>query len=381
MKTKTFLLFALTLIFFNIVIVNGQSNINLEQQSNALKSVNAGKTGNWNDVFTNFMQLAAKNLTGENKSFEYKTTIFAIKSKIDSTLLIDKNYVNENFSRNFQINVGLKLDNDYKFKGFSYGFDWALINKRDLSINTLVKSEATRLYERYFVMFTDSRIRYDSVLKAKNDQSREKKTLQIQEAIIKYQDEHIIPIEEFPEDFIAFLPPDYEDTRKYFNEVYKNELDSIKRKPLLKVGFQSNFQKNSKFLDAFEANMVYLQGLKSKNGSKLEIDFRNQFKVKDSIATSVIKRKEFSSQLGLNISVWATKDKSIVELKPNFEYKRIVSGLMDDEKNNQFLANADLRVRILKDLWIPLILKYDIKNNNLFGFLNVSFNFAAMKKE
>ena len=78
--------------------------------------------------------------------------------------------------------------------------------------------------------------------------------------------------------------------------------------------------------------MVYLQGLKSKKGSKLEIDFRNQFKAKDSITTSVIKRKEFSSQLGLNISIWETKDKSIVELKPNFEYKRIVSGLMDEEK-------------------------------------------------
>lgn len=380
MKTKTFLLFAVILIFFNIAIVKGQTNINLEQQSNALKSVNAGKTGNWNDVFTNFMQLAAKNLTGENKSFEYKTTIFAIKSKIDSTLLIDKNYVNENFSRNFQINVGLKLDNDYKFKGFSYGFDWALINERDLSVNTLQKSESARLYERYFVMFTDSRIKYDNALKAKNDSDREKKTAQIRDAMIKHQDEHIIPMEEFPADFIGYLPPDYKDTRKYFLEIYKAELDSIKRKPLLKIGFQSNFQKNSKFLDEFDANLIYLQGLKSKNGSNLEIDFRNQFKVKDSLTESIIKRKEFSSQLGLNISIWKTKERSIVEFKPNFEYKRIIAGLINEEKNNQFLANADVRVRVLKNLWIPLILKYDIKNNNLFGFLNVSLNFDALKE-
>lgn len=382
MKTNRLLLFTLILIFFNILTLHGQNNIDLKQKSNiALKTVNNSKTGNWNDVFTNFMQLAAKNLAGDNKSFEYKTTIFAIKSEVDSTLLIDENYVKENFSRNFQINMGLKLDNDYKFKGFSYGFDWALINKRDLSVNTLVNGETAKLYEKYFEILTKSRERYNADLDKNKDPDKLTKIKKIQEAISKNADEYIIPLDEFPKDFIKYLPSDYQDTRKYFGEVYAKELDSIKRKPLLTIGFNSNFQKNAKFLDEFDANLVYLQGLKSKKGSKLEIDFRNQFKAKDSITTSVIKRKEFSSQLGLNISIWETKDKSIVELKPNFEYKRIVSGLMDEEKNDQFLANADLRIRILKNLWVPLILKYDIKNNNLFGFLNVSFNFDAMKKE
>ncbi|MDR6464219.1 hypothetical protein [Chryseobacterium sediminis] len=382
MKTNKLLLFTLILIFFNMLPLNGQNNIDLKQKTNiARKTVNSSKTGNWNDVFTNFMQLAAKNLAGDNKSFEYKTTIFAIKSKADSTLLIDENYVKESFSRNFQINMGLNLDNDYKFKGFSYGFDWALINKRDLSVNTLVNGETAKLYEKYFDMLTKSREKYNEDLRKNKDPDIKKKINQIQDAIGNNADEYIIPIDLFPKDFIKYLPSDYQDTRKYFLEVYEQELDAIKRKPLLKIGFNSNFQKNTKFLDEFDANLVYLQGLKSKKGSKLEIDFRNQFKAKDSITTSVIKRKEFSSQLGLNISIWETNEKSIVELKPNFEYKRIVSGIMEDEKNDQFLANADLRIRILKNLWVPLILKYDIKNNNLFGFLNVSFNFDAMKKE
>jgi len=382
MKTNKSLIIGVIVIFFNILSVNAQTNIKLKPDDDSfIKSVNASKTGNWNDVFTNFMQLAAKNLAGDNKSFEYKTTIFAIKSKVDSTLLIDKNYVKENFSRNFQINMGLKLDNDYKFKGFSYGFDWALINKRDLSINTLVDGETAKLYEKYFEMLTTCRERYNNDLIKNEDPDKGKKIKQIQEAINNNGDEYIIPIDQFPKDFIKYLPPDYQDNRKYFREVYEQELDAIKRKPLLKIGFNSNFQKNTKFLDEFDTNLVYLQGLKSKKGSKLEIDFRNQFKAKDSITTSVIKRKEFSSQLGLNISIWETKEKSIVELKPNFEYKRIVSGIMTDEKNDQFLANADLRIRVLKNLWVPLILKYDIKNNNLFGFLNVSFNFDAMKKE
>jgi len=54
---------------------------------------------------------------------------------------------------------------------------------------------------------------------------------------------------------------------------------------------------------------------------------------------------------------------------------------MEDEKNNQFLANADIRVRVLMNLWVPLILKYDVNNGKFFGFLNISFNFKGVQNE
>lgn len=381
MRSNKLSIFVLILISFQIILIKGQNNIDLKQQSNnVVKSVNNSKTGNWNDVFTNFMQLAAKDLTGETKTFEYKTTIFALKTQVDSTLLIDTNYAKEGFSRNFQMNIGLNLDNDYKFKGFNYGFDWAVINKRDLSINTLVEKETAVLYEKYFDSLTNAREKYNNYLLETKDPERITKIKQIQKAIEKNNGKYIVPLEEFPKDFLSYLPKDYSVSEKYFNKVFEEDIKDIKRQPLLTFGFNSNFQKDSKFFDEYNVNMVYLQGIKSEKAN-LEIDFRNQFQAKDSITTSVLKRKEFSSQLGLNISLMKIKDRSIIELKPSFEYTKVFSGLAENEKDNIFTANADLRIRVLKNLWLPLILKYDIENSNFFGFLNVSFNFEAIKDE
>ncbi|UKB79191.1 hypothetical protein [Chryseobacterium sp. MEBOG07] len=382
MKTLTYKL-GIIIFFFNIILVFAQNGVLSKKDLKSdsfYNKIEETKSGNWKDVLTDFMQASFKGLTSENKSFQFKANIFSLRAKADSTLLIDYNYTSkrETFYRNFQVQIGLNLDNDYKFKGFNYGFDWAIINKRDTTIASLAREE----YEsgKYFEKLSSALIfalqKYRNIAPSDKYEKVEKLA---KESIEK---QYYLPIDNLPDDFKKILLEEQDgiDAKKFL-DTFQNELGRFKRRPLLTIGFHSNFQKNTKFLDEFDANLVYLQGLKSKKGSKLEIDFRNQFKAKDSITTSVIKRKEFSSQLGLNISIWETKEKSIVELKPNFEYKRIVSGIMTDEKNDQFLANADLRIRILKNLWVPLILKYDIKNNNLFGFLNVSFNFDAMKKE
>ncbi len=73
-------------------------------------------------------------------------------------------------------------------------------------------------------------------------------------------------------------------------------------------------------------------------------------------------------------------NKSLVEFKPHFEYNYIHHGLYPGEKKEQFTANAELRVRVMDNLWIPLTLKYDLKDNNFLGFLKVALNLNAFKK-
>lgn len=362
----------------NLIIMSAQEtqlNARAISSDEVYKSMQEMKSGNWKDVMTDFMQAAVKDLTGEKKSFQYKASIFSIKSKADSTLLTDYNYTKETFSRNFQVAIGLNLDNDYKFTGFEYGFDWAIINKRDLSVAKPAQS-LQKMFQDSNLLLIEKLQLYKEKINDSKEFLRVKKI--IDDALDKGE---YIPRENLPEEFLSLLPDSYNDTSVRFEKEFNEEIEKIKMRPLLTLGFRSNFRKDAKFLDEFNADLVYLQGLKSKNNSKLEIDFRNRFSAKDSITTSIIKRKEFSSQLGLNISVLKKGNKSLIEFKPNFEFKRVISGLMDEEKNNQFLANADLRLRVLKNLWIPLVLKYDIENNNLFGFLNVSFNFEAIKND
>ncbi|WP_353146996.1 hypothetical protein [Chryseobacterium sp.] len=377
MKTL-FYKFLIVVFLQNLIVISAQEtrfNEPAISSDEVYKKIQEMKSGNWKDVMTDFMQAAVKDLTGDKKSFQYKASIFSIKTKVDSTLLNDYNYTKETFSRNFQIAIGLNLDNDYKFTGFEYGFDWALLNKRDLSVAKPAQN-LQKMFQDSNLLLIEKLNLYKQKTNDDNEFLRLKKI--IDDALDKGE---YIPRENFPEEFLSLLPDDYNEKSVRFEKEFSEEIEKIKMRPLLTLGFRSNFRKDSKFLDEFGADLVYLQGLKSKNNSKLEIDFRNQFKAKDSITTSIIKRKEFSSQLGLNISILKKGDKSLIEFKPNFEFKRILSGLIADEKNNQFLANADLRLRVLKNLWIPLVLKYDIENNNLFGFLNISFNFEAIKND
>lgn len=378
MKTTQLILFLILGIFWS-----KSQNLKLNDDKSAyiLKEVNKSKTGNWKDVFADFGQLAFKDLTGEKKTFQIKTTLYALKVKADSSLFTDVNYEQAKFTRNFQIEIGANLDNDYKFKGFTYGADWTIINKRDLSVNTLYRSNEQNLYWDYVKILNDAKAKYYFHLENTEDSELEAKMKKIDEAIAADPDKYVIPIDNFPKDFLAFLPEDFSKKSTQTEKSILDKIDEIKLQPLLSIGFRNTIQKNSKLFDEYKFNLIYLHGLKSTK-NMLELDLRSEFNVKDSLGIEQhIKRKEWNSQIGLNIQLLKQKEVSIIEFKPNFEYKRIFSGLRDDEKNNQFLANADLRVRVLKNLWIPLILKYDIENGKFFGFLNISFNFKAVKNE
>ncbi|WP_175620702.1 hypothetical protein [Chryseobacterium schmidteae] len=379
MRTIRFIILSLTL---GMSLCKGQV-IHSEENRSAqiLKEVNKSKTGNWKDVFADFGQLAFKDLTGEKKAFQIKTSLYALKVRADSSQFTDANYEQANFTRNFQIEIGANLDNDYKFKGFTYGADWTIINKRDLSVNTLYGSNEQNLYTTYSRVLIESKAKYYFHLVDTKDSELEAKMKKLDEAIAMNSDKYVIPIDNFPKDFVTFLPDNFSETSIELEKTILEKIEEIKLQPLLSVGFRNTIQEKSKLFDKYKFNLVYLHGLKSLK-NMFELDVRSEFNAKDSIGVNqYIKRREWNSQIGLNIQLLKQKEVSLVEFKPNFEFKRVFSGLMDEEKNNQFLANADLRFRVLKNLWIPLVLKYDIVNNNFFGFLNVSFNFDAIKND
>jgi len=334
------------------------------------------RSANWQDVIANYFQLALKDIGGEKRKFELKTTLFNIKAKANKDLWTDYNYEKEKFSRNFQIEAGLSLNDNNRINAFTYGFGWSY-NGRDRSINILVNSKSAAIYKNYKDDLINAQEAYYYYLEKINDSEWEEKIKEVQAIKDKYKSNEneikMIPLREFPVDFRRFLSEKYENYSENFIKQNKSDIEAIGRKPYFFIGVNNSLNDKSKILDNYKIQAVFLKGIKSQN-IKMEIDFRNTYKIYDSIQTITYKRKEFSSQLGLNISILKKDEKSLIEFKPSFEFKRIFSSLMDDERNNQFLANADLRVRILKNLWIPLILKYDIKNNNLFGFLNISFN-------
>ena len=344
------------------------------------------KTGDWQDVFSNFFQLAASDLTGPKKSFTFQSTLFAVKSKVDSTILVDTQYIHHKVDRNLQFSFSLGLDTNYQFSGFSGGITWAIVNKRDSTLISLAGTKADSLFK----VFTDT-IVYVLLAYEKTFKSGVKDTAyiaakrgldkalaspgsfdstQLPAAFKQFLVKNKIPI-------VSFTSP-YDMVQKQ----YQQALAATRVKPLLTLALNSAFTKAAGF-DSAQLGLVYLQGM-TKTGKSLELDLRANFIVKDSLVGADHYRSRLDAQGGLDYALITSKaNTSILEVKPYFEYNHLFSALLTGEKRDVVYAAAEFRLRVTSSLWLPLTLKYDISHKSFLGFLNISFNmnsFSAPKK-
>lgn len=381
-KILLFLLIVVSCLFFGQNISLKEDSLEKDFTKKAiLENLNEKNSANWKDVLTNYFQIALKDVGGKDKKVEFKTTLFNLKAQVDKDLWIDYNYEKENFARNFQIDAGLSLKDDYSLKGFTYGLGWAY-NKRDKSINTLVDEKSGKIYNDYgHTLFNAINSYREELLKTTgNDLFKTNEKLEVIYAIqrkFKSPDKiMIIPLKEFPPEFQKYLPKNFNNFYEVFDKQYQEDIAKIERKPYFFIGLNSSFTETSKFLEDYKIETIFLKGIKT-NKLKMEIDFRNSLNSsKDSLN---INKRFFASQLGLNVS-FLSKERSVLEIKPAFEFKKDFTNEVKGQ-SEVFYATSDIRIRVYKDVWIPLILKYDIKNGNLFGFLNLSINFDTVKNE
>lgn len=355
-----------------------------KQAENIIRTSKDLKTGNWQDVLSSFLQLSISDLTGANKALNFKSTLFALKLKADSSLLMDKKYIHQKFARNFQFDFSLKLDSNYKFTGFQSGFTWAVINKRDSTLFTLVNTLADSLYIIANTDLQNAFIKYKHGLSDSTGNIKPENLDLFKR--VKAEFENSIDANGFtkmsslPKELQPFLKDSYDKNLQKADSIFNEKIETLRTKPLLTFSANSTFQNNAKAFDNGEAQLVYLQGIKSKTTS-IELDLRSSISTKDTIVTTTTRRTRFKSSAGINFSLIHSKEqKSVLEFKPYFEYQNILTHPIADEKKEMFSANADLRLRILNNLWIPLTITYDLKKGKFLGFLNVAFNFDAFKK-
>lgn len=360
-----------------------------KQAKTLIRTENDLKSGNWQDVLASFFQLGLSDLSGKNRALEFKANLFALKAKADSTLLVDTNYVRQNFSRNFQFDFALKLDSQYRFNGLKAGFTAALINKRDSSLLSLLKTPA----DGYFVAFMDSLHhvfnRFNRSLRKEGNlfKSKEDSILFLKtKAIVdkQFEEEGNFNSKLFPKEFLAFANFDIiEKNFKVFDSLYNMELRKMRQRPLLTLSVNGTFLDQPGFFSEGKAELIYLQGLTPK-GRNLELDIRAVIALVDTVVNNQKNRVEINTTGGCNwaiITASGNVNKSLVEFKPHFEYNYIPRGNYPGEKKERFSANAELRIRVMDNLWIPLTLKYDLKDNNFLGFLKVALNMNAFKKQ
>lgn len=367
--------------------------VNAQQKTpNPVFTADSLATGNYKDVLNSFFQFAFEKMTSPNKELKFTGTPFAVMAKLDTTLLVDTLYTKYRTLRNLNYMISLRLDTSFKFNGFASGIKYAIINKRDetvsqaflntvrnnarskqlFALNDLILAKISAMpnpagammeytgFRQGLKNFNGlSRALQDTILAvaASSDATRE-----LGEAIKRNSNFNLAQTA----DSI------YQDMRKNFN---KNLLWT--------VGVTDTTYKDQMMFSNVVIHTELIKGLNKYSETKndLELNIRSQLQLADDTLQLKrdLKRAVFSFEPGIN---WAIKTKhtrkSYLELKFSGGYYHNFSQLYANEERNRLFFNGTIRLRVMNDIWVPVEIKYDPKNGNLFGFINVRANFKAL---
>ena len=351
----------------------------LQAQQQTMDDFENRKSGNYKEILNSFYQLTTKNLTGPEKSISFNSTLFAIKAGADPDLYIDRNFVNERFSRDLQFNFRVNMDQAFSYTGLTAGFTYAIVNQRDRKLVQFKQDTINIAYNKIFADMDMYVQQYTKAVVAANATDPDA----IAQALNGLQDS----VNAFlNNEDIATLPPGF---RKF-----------LEQKGTIKTLTAFNALKNEYYAKVDKAVLwtLYADGSANKDGKLTrgtigstflkgdfvgdgELDIRALFTYGDTIASPDIARQMLNSTIGMNFSILKAKasQKSLLEIKAYAEYTKVFRNPLPDEKEDTLLANADFRIRIWDDFWIPLTIKYDIEEANFLGFLNITYNFEQFK--
>ncbi len=349
-------------------------------------------TGNSKDVLKSFFQLAFDKLTGQNKELQFSSNPFAVMAKMDTTLLIDTNYIKYTHLRNLNFSFGAKLDSSYHFNGFSSGIKYALINQRD---ETVSREFVTAAYEANgeFNKLTFALAGFVSTLKPDDPrfalyskQSADFLSGKINFSQVDKTFQEIIKARAKDAGLQYFLTLVKNDANVNIGSIKQKSYQSLReefQKGLLwTVGLSDTTYKNQFLFSNILVNTEVVKGFgQATPGLNTELNILAAINfLDDTLAQGRdLKRSIFTFAPGLNF-VFRTKNtlKSFFELKFSGSYRHSFHQLYTGEERDQLAFTGALRVRIFNDVWIPLVFNYDPESGHVFGFLNVRANFTGL---
>lgn len=344
-------------------------------------------SGSYQDVLNSFFQLAFRDLSGDEKAFAFSSSIFAVRLKSNPKLNIDTSFVKEKWSRNTNVNWGLKLDSNFHFNGFSVGGKYAIINKRDYGVskqfleevmkeeekrrrvytrvNQLISAMDNRQLQDSFVVqldnFTNRKVGYDEL-------SSELKAMFAQAGNEVFEEGQFNPAR-FVEDARA---------------AYKKIKNSYANRLVIVAGINA-----STFSDGFFAHDVSLC-IEGAGDLLAKTNARNGLEVKakanlnwsdDSLSIERdMNRCLLHLDAGLNFVLRNHVSVPVVELKAGASYNHLLAGAYSGETKEHFTLDGTARVHITKDINIPVDFRYDPDEGKVRASLSVSTNFDLLDR-
>ncbi|OQP46866.1 hypothetical protein A4H97_04915 [Niastella yeongjuensis] len=359
---------------------------------NPILTADSLATGNYKDVLNSFFQLAFDRLTSPDKTLKFTGTPFAVIAKLDTVLLVDTIYKKYRTLRNLNYSFGLRLDSSYRFNGFSAGLKYAIINKRDETVqNAFVKTVLSNAAVKQLFALNNQMVAKIPAMPnpwpLMQEYSNFTMGLISFGALSKPLQDTMLAFAGSSDSTRALFEtlmqtPDF-NMKRTTDSLYQDMKMNFNKNALWTVGVTDTTLKNQYVFANVVFHTEFIKSINkySKTKNDLELNIRSQLQLVDDTlkAGRDLGRAVFNFEPGIN---WVLNTKSIrksyLELKFSGGYYHLFNRVYANEEQNQLWLNGTIRIRIFNDIWVPFEVKYDPRNGNLFGFINVRANFRAL---
>jgi hypothetical protein len=339
------------------------------------KDVNKLKTGQANDVLTNFYQLAIKNVFGSKKELSYSSTIFGLLDSVSKGKYEDAAfYKKTRWARNVELNVTSRIDTNNNVSAYGGGIKIYIVNARDVTkedkhLNSTMSEYESRLMDTLQIalrkFFGSPRIAV------------------IHSSISKYG-EHF--------DYKK-LDPELIDTLKkmhsgivngsglaaVINQYFTDQINLIKKKPLWSIGgtYLHSIQNKN---DTTTIKSDFLVGLGKNNPDNFwEFSVSTYLQLFNNRAPQSTASQKFHFETGFNkILSENSAGESNMELKFFGSYDKVFNTTTIPTTTTANLTYRYLVSR-LGGFWIPVTLSYDPDKGKFLGFIDLTFNIDPKK--
>lgn len=377
--------------FFAILIIACKVSA---QQTSVVITADSLASGNNKEVFKSFFQLAFNRLTGPDKEISFTSNPFAVMARANPQMLVDEYYMAHKRLRKLNFSFSVKLDSSYNFNGFSSGIKYALVNKRDetisenflkivatnekteefsalnLALNGFISNfplspvDSQKIIRNQITEFIRGKINFNQLDTAVQSKIKD---------IAKY-----LPLKKIADSIHANSAYNILEDRQ---NVYKKLKESFNNKVLWTIGISDTTYKDQFIFSNIILASELVKGIDGAKKNDIEINAKTKLQFIDDTlkAKSDLKRCVFSLEAGFNFVLKAKDaDQGFFEIKLTGGYDHVFSSLYTNEERSRFSLNSTLRLRILKDFWIPLEIKYDPDLKRFSGALNFKANFSAI---
>lgn len=322
-------------------------------------------------------------VTGKDGTFTFKASLFGLGKIFNPHWDLDTEYLKRTGLRNVEISTAFVFGKDDKIESFRPSIRWAVINKRDRSaynFYTAFQSEyanvATELAQAMQKVLNDEGLNVPSP-----DTIQQQRIAALQATSQKFsQTGKLSDLDSAVQDALGSALE--QGNLQAFKDKWSQEAAELDKKLLLTVTAGGDVGRSHN-RDSLFAEAALAVGLEDAAKRVYDIVLKSQVALKDtSMAKTDFSRVQWLNSAGIeSVLVRDRQDNALLESKLAMEYTHILSGHQENEKDGVFNFALTLSPLVAEDIALPLTLKWDPENGDVFAKFSLLWKFTRAGKK